>query len=128
MLAIVLLHDLVNEDSIFFYIVSYNERLRLTFFKKTDLTVSLNDNLSHSLSNLAELGKMFLITLANSIFVIDFRTLQGSQILEYSLYYLPTESFKWSKYDRMLNVVYCDSHADQQHWYLKYAFSSGQTL
>ena len=71
---------------------------------------------------------MFLITLANSIFVIDFRTLQGSQILEYSLYYLPTESFKWSKYDRMLNVVYCDGHADQQHWYLKYALSSGQTL
>ena len=56
MLAIVLLHDLVSEDSIFFYIVSYNKRLRLTFFKKTDLTVSLNDNLSHSLSNLAELG------------------------------------------------------------------------
>ena len=67
-LVIVLLHDLVSEDSTFFYIVSYNERLRLTFFKKTDLTVSLNDNLRHSLSNLAELGKMFLITLENSIF------------------------------------------------------------
>ena len=89
--TIVLLHDLVNEDSTFLYVVSYNERLQLPFFKKIDLTVSLNDNLlSHPLSNLAELGKIFLITSGNSILVTDFRTLQVSQILECSLSYLLT--------------------------------------
>ena len=62
---IILVHDLVSEDSSFFHIVSYNERLNLTFLKKLDLTVSLNTNQSHPLSNLAELGKMFLITSAN---------------------------------------------------------------
>lgn len=32
--TIVLLHNLVSEDSTFSYVVSYNERLQLTFFKK----------------------------------------------------------------------------------------------
>ena len=50
--TIILLHDLASEDSPFFYIVSYNERLHLTFFKKLDLTVSLNNNLSQPLNNL----------------------------------------------------------------------------
>ena len=127
--TIVLLHNLVSEDSTFSYVVSYNERLQLTFFKKTDLTVSLNDNLlSHPLSNLAELGKIFLVASGNSILVIDFRTLQVSQILECSLPFLPTGSFKMSKYDKMLNVVHHDGHVDQQRWYLKYALCNGRTL
>ena len=126
--TIVLLHNLVSEDSTFSYVVSYNERLQLTFFKKIDLTVSLNDNLlSHPSSNLAELGKIFLVTSGNSILVIDFRTLQVSQILECSLPFLPTGSFKMSKY-KMLNVVHHDGHVDQQRWYLKYALCNGRTL
>ena len=73
--------------------------------------------LPYTLANLAELGKMFLITFANSVLFIYFRRLQVSQILEYSLPYLPTESFKWSMYDRTFNVVCHDDHPDQ-FWHL----------
>ena len=73
--------------------------------------------LPYTLANLTELGTMFLITLANSVLVIYFRRLQVSQILEYSLPYLPTGSFKCSIYDRTFKVICHDGHPDQ-FWHL----------
>ena len=73
------------------------------------------------------IGKMFLITSSNSILVFDMRTFQVSQVLEYTLPYSPVGIFKWSKQDRMLNVVCSGIHADQPCC-LKYALYGGQTL
>ena len=70
---------------------------------------------------------MFLITSSNSILVLDMRTFQVSQVLEYTLPYSPGGIFKWSKQDRMLNVV-CSNSSPGHCWYLKYAIYGGQTL
>ena len=72
-------------------------------------------------------GKMFLSTSSKSIRVFDIRTFQVSQVLEYTLPYSPGGIFKWSKQDRMLNVVCFSSHPDQR-WYLKCALYGGWTL
>ena len=81
----------------------------------------------YSVAIIPHIGKMFLITSSNSILVFDVKTFQVSQVLEYTLPYSPGGIFKWSKQDRMLNVVCGSSHPDQR-WYLKYALYGGQTL
>ena len=70
---------------------------------------------------------MFLITSAYSILVLDLRTFEVGEVLEYKLPYSPCGVFKWSKDDKMLNAVCHDDHPDQRQ-YLKYALYRGQTL
>ena len=113
------------------YFLRYNEKMQLSFFKRTDFTISMKDEIGiywgYSVAIIPHIGKMFLITSSNSILVFDVKTFQVSQVLEYTLPYSPGGIFKWSKQDRMLNVVCSSSHPDQ-HWYLKYALYGGQTL
>ena len=73
------------------------------------------------------IGKMFLITSSNSILVLDMETFEVNQALEYTLPYLPDGIFKWSKQDRMVNVVCSRGHPDQR-WYLTFALYRGYTL
>ena len=113
------------------YFLRYNEKMQLSFFKRTDFTISMKDEIGiywgYSVAIIPHIGKMFLITSSNSILVFDVKTFQVSQVLEYTLPYSPGGIFKWSKQDRMLNVVCVSSHPDQR-WYLKYALYGGQTL
>ena len=59
--------------------------------------------------------------------MLDFRTFEVVQVLEYKLPYSPGGVFKWSKDDKMLNVVCHDDHPDQRQ-YLKYTLCRRQTL
>lgn len=70
---------------------------------------------------------MFLITSAYSILVLDLRTFEINQVLEYTLPYSLRGVFRWSKDDKMLNAVCHDDHPDQRQ-YLKFALYRGQTL
>ena len=58
---------------------------------------------------------MFLMTWSNLILVFDMRTLQISQVLEYTLPDSTGENFKWSKQGRMLIVVCSSSHPDRKN-------------
>ena len=113
------------------YFLSYNEMMQITFFKKIDFTVSIHDEIgiywAYGLAIIPHVGKMFLITSAYSILVLDLRTFEVGQVLEYKLPYSPRGVFKWSKDDKMLNAVCHNDHPDQRQ-YLKYALYRGQTL
>ena len=113
------------------YFLRYNEKMLISFFKRIDFTVSMKGEISiywgYSVAIIPYTGKMFLNTSSNSILVFDMRTFQVSQVLEYTLPYSPGGIFKWSKQDRMLNVVCGSSYLDQR-WYLNYALYGGQTL
>ena len=115
----------------FWYFLRYNEKMQISFFKRIDFTVSMHDEISiywgYLVAIIPHLGKIFLNTSSNSILVIDVKTFQVSQVLEYTLPYSPGGIFKWSKQDRMLNIVCTSSYPDQR-WYLKYALYEGQTL
>ena len=76
---------------------------------------------------------MFVQTYENSVFVIDLRTGQVSQILEYpSCFYLSyNRCFRWSKHDRMLNIMAYGKYECIHHnrWFnLKYGLFNGMTL
>ena len=75
------------------YFLSYNERMQVTFFKKIDFIVSIHDEIgiywAYGLAIIPHVGKMFLITSAYSILVLDLRTFEVSQVLEYKLPYSP---------------------------------------
>ena len=113
------------------YFLRYSERMQLSFFKRIDFTASIKNDIGiysgYGVAVIPHIGKMFLIASSSSILVLDMRTFQVSQVLEYTLPYSPGGFIKWSKQDRMLNVVCSDSSPDQR-WYLKYALYRGQTL
>ena len=105
--------------------------MQVSFFKRIDFSISIKNEIciysGHAVAIIPHFGEMFLITSLKSIFVLDIITFQVSQVLEYTLPYSPGGNFKWSKQDRMLNVVCSDSNP-HQHWYLKYALYGCQTL
>ena len=70
---------------------------------------------------------MYWENVSYDIVKFDMRTLQLSQVLEYTLPDSTGENFKWSKQGRMLNVVCSSSHPDRC-WYLQYALYRGQAL
>ena len=127
--------DYVQED--FCYFLSYDDRLQLRVCKRIDLSIYGNPEKGiyweNSLEIIQEICKMFVETSENSIFVIDLRTYQVSQILEYpSCFYLPHKKcFKWSKHDRMLNIMARVKYEYIYHnrWFnLKYGIFNGMTL
>ena len=113
------------------YFLSYNERMQPTFFKRIDFTVSIHNEIgiywAYGVTIIPHVGKMFLITSAYSILVLDLRTFEINQVLEYTLPYSLRGVFRWSKDDKMLNAVCHDDHPDQRQ-YLKFALYRGQTL
>ena len=113
------------------YFLSYNERMQLSFFKRIDFTVSMKHKIGiewrGGVTIIPHIGKMFLMTRTNSFLVLDMRTFQLSQILLYTLPITPGVFLKWSKQDRMINIV-CSDYRSGQHLYLKYALYRGQTL
>lgn len=113
------------------YFLSYNERMQPTFFKRIDFTVSIHNEIgiywACGVTIIPHVGKMFLITSAYSILVLDLRTFEINQVLEYTLPYSLRGVFRWSKDDKMLNAVCHDDHPDQRQ-YLKFALYRGQTL
>ena len=113
------------------YFLRYSEKMQISFFRRIDFTLFMKDESGIYWGNLVAIirhfGKIFLITSSNSILVFDIRTFQVSQVLEYTLSYSPGGIFKWSKQDRMLDVVCFSSHPDQR-WYLKHALYGGRTL
>ena len=113
------------------YFLRYNERMQLIFFKRIAFTVSIKHGIymfwRYGVSIIPHIGKMFLIISSNSILVLDMETFEVNQALEYTLPYLPDGIFKWSKQDRMVNVVCSRGHPDQR-WYLIFALYRGHTL
>ena len=131
------LYEHIGESYIYF--LSYDERLQLRVCKRIDISVSGNPNIeinwNNSLEIIQEVGKMFLRIYVNSIFVIDLRTGQVSQILEYpSCFKLPYHTcFRWSKHDRMLNIEVYEQDQDlfthHNRWFnLKYGLFNGMNL
>ena len=117
-------------DAEVWYFLRYNKKMKISFFKKIDFSVYAKNDIGIYRGCLVTIvpciGKMFLMTWLNLILVFDMRTFQVSQELENTLLYSLGGISKWSKQDRMLNVVW-SSHPDQR-WYLKYALCRGQTL
>ena len=150
--TIILADQWVSDEDIevnYCYFLSYNEKLQLRVCKRIDLSIPGNPNdivdWNNSLEIIQQVGKMFVRTYANSVFVIDLKTAQVSQILEYpSCFYLSYDThFTWSKHDRMLNIkVYKgnieeyikeyrgnDQFTHHNRWFhLKYGIFNGMTL
>ena len=127
--------EYIDEDCCYF--LSYNDRLQLRVCKRIDLSIHGNPekgiNWGKSLEIIQEICKMFVQTYENSVFVIDLRTGQVSQILEYpSCFYLSyNRCFRWSKHDRMLNIMAYGKYEYIHHnrWFnLKYGLFNGMTL
>ena len=125
----------IYED--FCYFLSYDENLKLRVCKRIDLSIHGNPEKrifwENSLEIIQEICKMFVETSENSILVIDLRTGQVSQILEYpSCFYLSHKRcFKRSKHDRMLNIIAHGKYEYIHHnrWFkLKYGIFNGMTL
>ena len=126
------------------YFLGYNEKLQLRVCKRIDLSIPGNPketvDWDNSLEIIQEVGKMFLRTYENSVFVIDLGTAQVSQILQYpSCFYLPYYTrLTWSKLDRMLNIkvykgniteYWKDQYIHHNRWcHLKYGLYNGMTL
>ena len=105
--------------------------MQLSFFKRIDFTASMNHNIGIDwhcgVTIIPHIGKMILMTCSNSFLVLDMRTFQVIQVLLSTLLISPVDCLKWSKQDRMINIICSDYHSDQ-HLYLKYALYRGQTL
>ena len=90
-------------DSSFCYLVSYNEKLQVKDCNKIDLTGCIKSDVRLYWGCLleryiAEVGKALLVTSWNLLALVDMRTFQISQIVEYLMPYEPTEIyFMWSK-------------------------------
>lgn len=124
--AIIILVD--KMDSNVFYFLNYNEKFQFQFCKRLDLAMyvkaDVTTNQTFGEIFIPEIGKMFLYTSANSIVVIDVRTCQVTQILEWTL---PSEPYfiKWSEYEKTVNFV-CDVAGVR--YMSKYVVSCGNTL
>lgn len=89
------------------YFLNYNKKLQLKAYKRLDFTTFINFEIA-TYANLEdkfipEIDKMFLLNSANSVVVIDMRTLQVIQILEGILNKF--RRIKWSEYEKMVNFV-----------------------
>ena len=140
--TIILIDELTFDDYIgenYCYFLSYNERLQLRVCKRIDLSIPGNPNIEinqdNSLEIIQEVGKMFLTTYVKSVFVIDLRIGQVTQILEYpSCFCLHYDTyFRWSKYDRMLNIKLHGEDQDRlthhNRWFnLKFGLFNGMDL
>ena len=120
-----------SENSGVCYFLTYNKRMQLSFFKRIDFTASMNHKIGIDwhcgVTIIPHIGKMFLMTCSNSFLVLDMRTFQVIQVLLSTLPISPVDCLKWSKEDRVINIICSDYHSDQ-HLYLKYALYRGQTL
>ena len=122
--AIIILSN--KMDSNVLYFLNFNEKLQLKDYKRLDLTIYINGEIAiyENFENnfIPEIDKMFLFTSANLVVVIDMRTFQVTQILEWIFNERPR--IKWSEYEKMVNFI-CDS-ADG-HCLSKYVVSCGNT-
>ena len=95
-------------DTKFCYFFSYNDRLQLQFCRRIDHTVSSDPHIEiywcYFLEIIQEISKMFVRASANIAFVINLRTFQVSEILDYRSSFLTGMCFKWSEQNRMLNI------------------------
>ena len=113
------------------YFFRYNEKMQLSFFKRIDFTVSIKHKIgvywACGVTIIPQIGKMFMMTWPNFFLVLDMRTFQVSQVLLYTLLISPGVFLKWSKQDRVINVLCSDYHSDQR-LNLKYALYWGQAF
>ena len=127
----IILSELVDIEV--WYFLSYNEKMKISFFKRIDFTIFMkgekdlyyNDN---SFKIIPLIGKMFLKTMSSSILVFDMGTFEVTQVLECTMPYSPIDIFKWSKQDKMLNVVCMNCCYPHQICYLKHALYGGKNL
>ena len=78
-----------------------------------------------------EISKMFVRASATIAFVINMRTFQVSQILEYRSSFSAGMCFKWSEQNRMLNIkvnLEYQISRPNQYFYLKHVLYNGLTL
>ena len=85
-------------DLSFCYLVSYSEKLQVKDCKIIDLTGCIKSDArlywQYPLeSYIAEVGKAVLVTSSNSSALLDMRTFQTSQIVEYSMSIEPIEIY-----------------------------------
>ena len=121
-----------NVNSHFCYLVSYNERLQLKACKTIYLSTCINNDIrlywDHYEKYIAEVCKMILVTSSNFSVVIDLRTFQVNQILEYTIPHLPFQLyFILSKDEKMLNVL-CEEIVGRPALLLKYTLFKGLSL
>ena len=113
----------------FCYSLTYNERLDLEVCKRVDLTGYFDKKIRDigMLKFLPQIGKMLVSVSPTYMVVIDLKILQITQILESPEGLFDLE-IRWSKEERMLNMVCSTGQRLNEYFLLKYVLYNRQSL